>query len=80
MLIQRNGGKAPLTMQSFTKLVDKLGDPPAALAAPAAIPPPAPGVVEGWGAAVDVPTLAEVGLAGTPTTIFKVCVFGCWVD
>ncbi len=43
MLVMRNGGSPPLTMQSFVKLVDKVGDPPApAPDPPAAIPPPAP--------------------------------------
>lgn len=58
-------------MQSFTKLVDKVGDPPAPLPAPAAIPPPGPGV-QAWGAPLEVPSLQEVGFTDTPTTIFKV--------
>ncbi|KAK3288478.1 (6-4)DNA photolyase [Cymbomonas tetramitiformis] len=39
-LIQKAGGKAPLTYQSFTKLVDQVGPPPAALPPPTALPPP----------------------------------------
>lgn len=71
MLIKRSNGKPPLTMQSFTKLVDKLGDPPAPLEAPASIPPPGPAALA-WGGPLDVPTLEEVGFTGTPTTIFQV--------
>lgn len=70
-MVKRAGGKPPLTMQSFTKLVDKAGDPPAPLEAPSTIPPPG-AVVEGWGSSLDVPTLQEVGFTGTPTTIYKV--------
>lgn len=69
-LVKRSGGKAPLTMQSFTKLVDKVGDPPAPLLAPSAIPPPGPGV-QSWGSPLEVPSLQEVGFTETPTTIFK---------
>lgn len=72
MMVKRSGGKPPLTMQSFTKLVDKVGDPPAPLPAPAAIPPPGD-LVATWGSPLEVPTLQEVGFTGTPTTIFKVC-------
>jgi hypothetical protein len=72
MMVKKSGGKPPLTMQSFTKLVDKVGDPPAPLPTPVAIPAPGP-VVGAWGSPLEVPTLQEVGLTGTPTTIFKVC-------
>jgi hypothetical protein len=75
-MVKRNGGKPPLTMQSFTKLVDKAGDPPAALVVPSIIPPPGH-VVEAWGSPLEVPTLQEVGFTGTPTTIFKVFGNGC---
>ena len=81
-MVKRNGGKPPLTMQSFTKLVDKAGDPPAALVTPSIIPPPGP-VVEAWGSPLEVPSLQEVGFTGTPTTIFKVCgdiqQTSCWL-
>lgn len=66
-LLAQNGGKVPLTMQSFTKLIDKVGEPTAPLTAPATICPPGP-VDE----VVSVPTLAEVGFTQQPTTIFKV--------
>eukprot|EP00878_Enallax_costatus_P020725 GHUV01021916.1.p1 GENE.GHUV01021916.1~~GHUV01021916.1.p1 ORF type:complete len:400 (+),score=98.18 GHUV01021916.1:1271-2470(+) len=65
-LIAQNNGKVPVTMQSFTKLIDKVGDPQAALLAPAIIPPPGP-----FDELVSVPTLAEVGFTQAPTTIFK---------
>jgi hypothetical protein len=71
MMVKRSGGKPPLTMQSFTKLVDRVGDPPAPLEAPATIPAPGPGV-DSWGSPCEVPTLQEVGFTGTPSTIFKV--------
>lgn len=71
MLVRRSNGKLPVTMQSFTKLVDKVGDPPAPLDAPGAIPPPGP-AAQAWGQPLTVPTLEEVGFTGTPTTIFKV--------
>jgi hypothetical protein len=71
-LVAANGGKAPLTMQAFTKLVDRVGDPPAPLAAPAGVPPPAAAVLAQERGPLGVPTLAEVGFADAPTTIFKV--------
>ncbi|KAG2432367.1 hypothetical protein HYH02_012940 [Chlamydomonas schloesseri] len=72
MLVARNGGSAPLTMQSFTKLVDRVGDPPApAPDPPAAIPPPAPDMPSAAPAATGVPTWQEVGFKEAPRTIFK---------
>jgi hypothetical protein len=55
-------------MQSFTKLIDKVGEPPAPLPAPVSVPPPGP-VSE---AVTSVPTLAQVGFSQQPTTVFKV--------
>ncbi len=72
-LVQRNGGKPPLTYQSFIKLVDKLGDPPSPVAsAPAQIPPPWANALGADVAATRVPTLEEVGFQEKPTTMFKV--------
>jgi hypothetical protein len=70
VLLRAAGGKPPLTMQAFTKLVDKVGAPPAPLAAPSTLPPlgPMPNDV----GPVDVPALAELGFTGEPSTIFKV--------
>uniref|UniRef100_A0A383VLE2 Photolyase/cryptochrome alpha/beta domain-containing protein n=1 Tax=Tetradesmus obliquus TaxID=3088 RepID=A0A383VLE2_TETOB len=67
VLLRAAGGRAPQTMQAFTKLIDKVGDPPAPLSAPASLPPPGP-VAE---AVTSVPTLAEVGYQREPTTVFK---------
>lgn len=67
-VVLQNGGKPPLTMQSFTKLIDKLGDPAAPLPAPLTLPPPGP-VME----VTTVPTLQECGFTQQPTTIFRVC-------
>ncbi|KAF8061969.1 UVR3 [Scenedesmus sp. PABB004] len=70
VLLRAAGGKAPLTMQAFTKLVDKVGDPPKPLPAPGAVPPPGP--LGAWGdGSTGVPSLAEVGFTEAPTTIFK---------
>ncbi|PNH10276.1 (6-4)DNA photolyase [Tetrabaena socialis] len=72
MLVARHGGSPPLTMQSFTKLVDRVGDPPPpAPDPPAAIPPPAPGMPAADPAATGVPTWQEVGFTEAPVTIFK---------
>jgi hypothetical protein len=60
-------------MQSFTKLVDKVGPPPAAAPdPPALLPGPAPGAPSTAAAETGVPTLAEVGFVQGPSTIFKV--------
>ncbi|WIA38442.1 hypothetical protein OEZ86_001766 [Tetradesmus obliquus] len=67
VLLRAAGGRAPQTMQAFTKLIDKVGDPPAPLPAPASLPPPGP-VAE---AVTSVPTLTEVGYQQQPTTVFK---------
>jgi cryptochrome len=67
-LLRAAGGRAPQTMQSFTKLIDKVGEPPAPLPAPASLPPPGP-LAE---VVTSVPTLAEVGFEQRPTTVFKV--------
>lgn len=58
-------------MQAFTKLVDKVGEPPAPKAAPAAIPPPDEALLRA-DEVTAVPSLAELGFSAAPTTIFKV--------
>jgi hypothetical protein len=68
VLLRVSGGRAPQTMQSFTKLIDKVGEPPAPLPAPVSMPPLGP-VSE---AVTSVPTLREVGFQQQPTTVFKV--------
>ena len=71
--MQQNGGRPPLTMQSFTRLVDRLGDPPAPAAdVPAVLPPPAPGAPGAAAEETGVPTLLECGFTTTPTAPFKV--------
>jgi cryptochrome len=71
-LVQQAGGKAPTTMQSFTKLVDKVGPPPApGPDAPAVLPPPAPSAPGTSPDVTSIPTLAEVGYTSAPTTIFR---------
>ncbi len=73
-LVRRNGGKPPLTMQSFTKLVDKAGSPPApAPDPPAALPAPAAGAAGTEPSATGVPTWQEMGFKEGPTSPFKVC-------
>jgi hypothetical protein len=73
MLVARNGGSPPLTMVSFCKLVDRVGDPlPPAPDPPAAIPGPAPDMPSTDPAATEVPTWQEVGFKEEPATIFKV--------
>ncbi|KXZ45826.1 hypothetical protein GPECTOR_50g620 [Gonium pectorale] len=72
MLVARNGGSPPLTMQSFCKLVDRVGDPPApAPDPPAAMPPPAEGMPSADPGVTQVPTWQEVGFTEAPVTIFK---------
>jgi cryptochrome len=58
MVITANGGKPPLTYAAFCKLVDRLGAPPAPVADPPAMFPPAPAAAE---ASVPFPS-------GIPTT------------
>ena len=59
--------------QSFTKLVDRVGDPPApAPDPPAAMPPPAEDMPSAAPAATGVPTWQEVGFKEPPLTVFKV--------
>lgn len=72
VLVRRNNGAAPLTYQSFTKLVDKVGPPPAPLPTPDAVPPPLAGAPGAEPEATSVPTWQEVGFKEAPTTIFKV--------
>ncbi|GLC76277.1 hypothetical protein PLESTF_001761600 [Pleodorina starrii] len=74
MLVARNGGSPPASMVSFTKLVDRVGDPlPPAPDPPNPLPPPK----EGEDApstdprVTGVPTWREVGFREEPTTIFK---------
>ena len=74
MLVQRNGGKPPLTYQSFIKLIDKLGDPPAPAEPPAQIPSPRADACGAELQVTRVPTLEEVGFMEKPTATFKVCV------
>lgn len=76
MLVARNGGKAPLTMASFTKLVDKVGCPPAPVPDPPAVLPRM--AVDALGTDPKdtyVPTWQEVGFTQPPVTIFKVRAF-----
>ncbi len=71
-IVKRNGGKPPLTMKAFEKLVDKMGDPPApAVDPPAQLPGPAPGAKGTEQEATSVPTLAELGYEEAPTSPFK---------
>lgn len=71
-LIAANGGKAPLTMQSFTKLVDKLGDPaPPAADAPARLPGADRGLPGAGAGETGVPTLESLGFKGAATAPFK---------
>lgn len=71
LLLARNGGKAPLTMQSFTKLVDAVGTPPA----PAADPPAQLRAIAAAAARevgdAGVPSLAAIGYPPSGTTPFK---------
>ena len=72
-LVKRNGGKAPLTYQSFIKLVGKLGPPPAPAAdPPGSLPGPAPGAVGAGPESTYVPTWEEMGFKTAPSTLFKV--------
>ncbi|KAG1670815.1 hypothetical protein FOA52_003406 [Chlamydomonas sp. UWO 241] len=71
-LVERNGGKAPLTMTSFTKLLDKAGKPHAPASDPsAALPGPAKGAVGTAEDETSVPTWQEVGFTEAPTSPFK---------
>ncbi|GAX79468.1 hypothetical protein CEUSTIGMA_g6909.t1 [Chlamydomonas eustigma] len=71
-LVKKNGGRPPLTMQAFTKLVDKMGDPPyPATDPPAKLPPlseDAPGTRP---EDTCVPTWQEMGFKAPPSTLFK---------
>jgi cryptochrome len=58
ILISKNGGKAPMTMQSFQKLVDKVGPPPAPAADPPSELPACPLVSDGG---YGVPSMKEIG-------------------
>lgn len=71
LLLARNGGKPPLTMQSFTKLVDAVGAPPAPAADPPEKLPPLPSKAEAQATAADVPSLADIGYPPAGTTPFK---------
>ncbi|KAL4418944.1 hypothetical protein ABPG77_009124 [Micractinium sp. CCAP 211/92] len=73
MLLDRNGGKPPITMQSFTKLVDSVGAPPAPAADPPEKLPPLPPKAEAQAAAAeaDVPSLTDIGYPPAGTTPFK---------
>jgi hypothetical protein len=70
-------------MQAFTKLVDRLGDPPdPAPDAPATLPAPGAGAAGAGEPETGVPTLAELGFTAAPTAPFKVRarapgLFGC---
>ena len=71
-LVRRNGGKPPLTYQSFIKLADKLGNPPAPVAdPPVRLPSPAAGAVGTEPEATYVPTWQEMGFKTAPSTLFK---------
>jgi hypothetical protein len=71
-LVRQAGGKAPATMQSFQKLMDKVGPPAAPLPAPAAVPAPAPGAPGAGEADTGVPTCQEMGFTQAPQAPFKV--------
>ncbi|KAI3439135.1 hypothetical protein D9Q98_001543 [Chlorella vulgaris] len=76
LLLSRSGGKPPLTMQSFTKLVTAVGPPPEPAAdPPGKLPPLAPKAAKeaarDGGAAVAVPLLADLGYPPAGTTPFK---------
>lgn len=78
-LVRQAGGTAPITMQSFIKLVDKVGPPPAAVEAPAAVPPPAADAAGTSASETYVPTWQESGFADEPQSPFKVGVWrGLW--
>eukprot|EP00899_Mesostigma_viride_P013301 jgi/Mesvir1/21972/Mv08637-RA.1 len=66
--------RAPLTYQAFLKLVDRVGRPPRPAAAPARVPPPAPGAEEALAAAgarvVPVPSLEDLGHPGDVEVLF----------
>jgi len=61
VLIAKNGGKAPLTMQSFQKIVDKAGAPPAPAADPPSTLPSPGGVAVVPEDSYKVPTLVDIG-------------------
>jgi cryptochrome len=72
LLLARNGGKPPLTMQAFTKLADAVGPPPAPAAdPPEKLPPLAPQAASLDAAASGVPSLADIGYPPAGTTPFK---------
>jgi len=73
VLIQRAGGQPPLTMKSFEKLVDSIGNPPApAPDPPSTLPAPTLGVEYCGDLESRVPALSDLAAyAGhTPTTPF----------
>ncbi|KAI7839651.1 hypothetical protein COHA_006460 [Chlorella ohadii] len=72
LLLARNGGKPPLTMQAFTKLVDAVGPPPAPAAdPPEKLPPLAPQAASLAAAACSVPSLSDIGYPPAGSTPFK---------
>lgn len=76
VLIAKNGGKAPLTMQSFQKIVDKAGAPPAPAAdPPSMLPPLGDGAVVPDGA-YHVPSLEDLGYGEEHTKETKKPVHG----
>nr|AXE72850.1 6-4 photolyase [Chlamydomonas sp. ICE-L] len=71
-IVERNGGKPPLTYQSFIKLVDKMGDPTApAPDPPEKMPPPRDDLPGAAPQETSVPTLKEIGYDQEPTAPFK---------
>ncbi|KAJ9534555.1 hypothetical protein QJQ45_022092, partial [Haematococcus lacustris] len=71
-LVTRNQGKAPSTMTSFCKLLDKVGDPPAPAPAPPQQLPPIPATAPGAEEeATGVPCCLDMGFDRQPSTIFK---------
>ncbi|EFN51376.1 hypothetical protein CHLNCDRAFT_7260, partial [Chlorella variabilis] len=68
VLLQRNGGRAPLTMQSFTKLVDGGGCAAGYRCIAAPSWPQAAALVS---SSVAVPSLTDIGYPPTGTTPFK---------
>ncbi|KAK9804209.1 hypothetical protein WJX72_001282 [[Myrmecia] bisecta] len=69
-LVQRNGGKPPLTYKAFEKLIASVGLPAPPAADPPASLPPVPSQAAG-GRPTHVPSLKDLGYQDEPTTVFK---------
>eukprot|EP01137_Pigoraptor_chileana_P026531 Opistho-2@7955 len=71
-LVRRNGGRAPLSMGGFVKLLASVGPPPSvAPDAPDVIPPPDSTLPGAGFENTDVPTWESIGYKEAPTTPFK---------